>query len=49
MIRYEVIENPFGNTIKQDNEDGTTFFIPTDLANSDYQAYIKSLDEAATL
>lgn len=24
-------------------------FIPLDLANSDYQAYLKSLDEAAAL
>jgi hypothetical protein len=46
MIRYEVIKNPFGNTIKRDNEDGTTSFIPTDPANSDYQAYLKSLENA---
>ena len=49
MPKYEVIESPLGNTIKRDNEDGTTSFIPTDPANSDYQAYLKSLDEAATL
>ena len=49
MPKYEVIESPFGNTIKRNNGDGTTSFIPTDPANSDYQAYLKSLDETPTL
>ena len=48
-MKYEIIKSPFGETIKRDNEDGTTSFIPTDLGNSDYQAYLKSLDEASTL
>jgi len=48
-MKYEIIKSPFGETIKRDNEDGTTSFIPTDPANSDYQAYLKSLDEAASL
>jgi hypothetical protein len=45
MTKYEVIESHLGNTIKRDNEDGTTSFIPTDPANSDYQAYLKDLEE----
>ena len=49
-MKYTIIKSPFGETIKRDNEDGTTSFIPTDPANSDYQAYLKSLeDEANTL
>lgn len=35
--------------IVRDNEDGTITYIPSDLANSDYQRYLKSLDEANTL
>ena len=35
--------------ITRDNEDGSITYIPIDPANSDYQAYLKSLDEAATL
>jgi hypothetical protein len=30
-------------------EDGTRWSLPNDPANSDYQAYLKSLDEASTL
>ena len=41
-------ENDFG-MIERTNEDGTVSFIPKDSANSDYQAYLKSLDEASTL
>ena len=49
MTKYEVIEGPFGNTIKRDNEDDTTSFIPLDPANSDYQAYLQSLENANQL
>lgn len=35
--------------IKRSNEDGSESWIPLDPTNSDYQAYLKSLDEAATL
>ncbi len=31
------------------NEDGSVAYIPTDPANSDYQEYLKSLDEADSL
>ena len=30
-------------TIQRTDEDGTVWFIPTDPANSDYQAYLASL------
>jgi hypothetical protein len=32
-------------TIQRENKDGTVSFIPKDLGNSDYQAYLKSLEE----
>ncbi len=31
------------------DEDGSEYWIPPDPANSDYQVYLASLDEAATL
>lgn len=38
---YEVIETDFGNTvIKRTDADGQIWWIPTDPANSDYQAYL---------
>jgi hypothetical protein len=47
---YEVITTPMGNTvINATFEDGRMLSIPSDLANSDYQAYLKSLNEASTL
>jgi hypothetical protein len=47
---YEIIETLFGNTvINAIFEDGHMLSIPSDPANSDYQAYLKSLDEAAPL
>jgi hypothetical protein len=49
-MKYEIIKNElFGDTICRNNEDGSKSYIPNDPANSDYQAYLKSLDEAATL
>jgi hypothetical protein len=48
--RYEVTETPFGHSvINAYFEDGRMLSIPIDESNSDYQAYLKSLDEAATL
>lgn len=44
MTTYEKITNETGNDlIKRTNEDGSTNWIPIDLANSDYQAYLESL------
>ena len=42
-MTYEIItrDRPFGATIIcRTNEDGTQTWIPTDPANSDYQAYL---------
>ena len=35
--------------IGRNNEDGSISYIPLDPANSDYQTYLKSLDETSTL
>ena len=45
---YEEIENDFGTLIKRTDENGLEAWIPTDPANSDYQAYLKR-DEAETI
>ena len=39
-MSYEIIVNEFGTCIVKNNEDGSTTCIPTDPANSDYQAYL---------
>lgn len=53
MTKYELIEGEFGNTIKWD-DNGITRFIPADENNSDYQRYLRWLenpdaDESGTL
>ena len=46
MITYTEKENSIGDKyIQADLEDGSTLFIPLDPANSDYQAYLKYLEE----
>ena len=37
---YEEITTEFSTIIKRTDEDGKVWFIPTDPANSDYQAYL---------
>jgi hypothetical protein len=50
MKKYTITENLTGDKIIiAENEDGSVSSFGTDPANSDYQAYLKSLDEAATL
>jgi hypothetical protein len=50
MITYTEITTYTGSKVIQaDLDNGHTLYIPSDPANSDYQAYLKSLDEAATL
>jgi hypothetical protein len=39
MPKYEVLEN---NYIKRTDDDGAIWFIPNDLTNSDYQAYLEA-------
>jgi hypothetical protein len=46
MPKYEIIEGLTGRTIKRENEDGTASFFSEDPANSDYQAYLRSLEAA---
>ena len=41
MSKYEILET----CILRTDDDGKVWSIPTDPANSDYQAYLKSLDE----
>ena len=52
-LNYEVITTPTGNTvINLSLENGNMLCIPTDPANSDYQAYLRHLageDEAQSL
>jgi hypothetical protein len=43
-MEYKVIENEFSTYIERDNLDGTFTCIPTDPANSDYQAYLAQLE-----
>jgi hypothetical protein len=45
MITYETVTNIFGEIITATLEDGSVLWIPTDPANSDYQAYLASLAE----
>ena len=40
MNTYEVIDTELGTSIKMTCSDGTEWFIPTDPANRDYQAYL---------
>jgi hypothetical protein len=40
MINYTEITTPLGNTVIQYEENGLLYSIPTDPANSDYQAYL---------
>jgi len=45
---YEVITNTLGGEcIKRTDADGNEAWIPCDPANSDYQAYLASLEEEA--
>jgi hypothetical protein len=48
-MKYTEVKGEFNTVIVRENEDGTVTFIPSDPANSDYQQYLKSLDEASTL
>jgi hypothetical protein len=47
---YEEITSELGGAIiKRTDENGGIAWVPKDPANSDYQEYLKSLDEASTL
>lgn len=50
MVKYELTKNSYDeDVVIRTEEDGTIWWIPTDPANSDYQKYLASLDEANTL
>ena len=50
MSIYTIIKSSTDkDIIVRTDEDGAVWFIPSDEGNSDYQAYLKSLDEANTL
>lgn len=45
MKKYEIITNEKGiETIKKNNQDGSISFIPADELNSDYQRYLRWLE-----
>jgi hypothetical protein len=47
---YEQVENSLGEKmIKRTDSIGNVAWVPIEPANFDYQAYLKSLDEASTL
>jgi hypothetical protein len=48
-ITYTEVTDPsLAGTIIRHNEDGTDTYIPTDPANSDYQAYLANLETKPT-
>jgi hypothetical protein len=51
MPKYEIVISELSGSqiIKRINEDGSESWIPQDEGNSDYQAYLASSNEAATL
>jgi hypothetical protein len=49
-MKYTIIQTPSGEEVIQGvRKDGSFIQFFPDPANSDYQAYLKSLDEASTL
>ena len=50
MNTYKLITNQLGEEyIEMQTPEGIISFVPINPANSDYQEYLKSLDEASTL
>ena len=45
---YEVIKNETNKVIKRTDTEGNVAWIPTDLANSDYQRYLNPEAEQST-
>ncbi len=47
-INYQTVTTPTGEEVIQYELNGFSYTIPIDPANSDYQAYLKSLEEGTT-
>jgi hypothetical protein len=45
-MQYKIIDGLNGTVLVQITDDGIESFVPSDPANSDYQAYLKSLENA---
>jgi hypothetical protein len=48
-MTYTEIEIDGAPYIRRDNEDGSSTFIVVDEANSDYQEYLKSLEQSTEI
>lgn len=47
-MKYEIVESPMGGeVVKRTDADGYVWWIPVDESNSDYQAYLATLEETA--
>ena len=44
MTQYEEVQNEFTKVIKRTDADGNVFWIPCDESNSDYQRYLRWLE-----
>ena len=44
MMKYEIIKTDKDSCIQKTDDDGVISFIPINEANSDYQAYLASLE-----
>ena len=45
MITWQYVGDPFSPEVLKIDQDGKTWGIPKDLANSDYQEYLKYLED----
>jgi hypothetical protein len=46
MTKYELVNGIAGDFLIAIFDDGRTSFVPIDETNSDYQAYLKSLEDS---
>lgn len=46
MTQYEIKSTEYGDTVVRTDDDGSIWFIPMDESNSDYQEYLKSLEQS---